>query len=320
MHRSTFRYFALFIFATNLAFAQTREQGPWWPHPIWGAGDQVGASNWITPDKVLESLSAVKTGKVYEMGFMYHSDMPLVGGRSYEFNVPETFGPFGDLGMIGHGEKLSTDIGQIGTQFDGLGHIGQRIVGENGEEMDVFYNGFTVEDVYAPEGLKKLGIEHVRPIITRGYLIDIAGYKNVRTLPERYYVSVEDVRGAIEKQGFDEADIKPGDALFFNFGWSHFADDKEKYARLGMFPGLDPEVGQWIIEKKATLIGSDASADPAGQGHIHFELLMKNGIHNLEFMTFESLLEDQVHNFLFVFTPVPFKGATGSPGRPIAIH
>ena len=50
------------------------------------------------------------------------------------------------------------------------------------------------------------------------------------------------------------------------------------------------------------------------------EVLMKNGIFNLEFMTFDELLTDEVHEFAFIFTPTRFKGATGSPGRPIAIH
>ena len=59
------------------AVAQTREQGPWWPHPIWGGEDQAGASNWITPAKVLEAVELVTIGKVYELGHTYESGMPL---------------------------------------------------------------------------------------------------------------------------------------------------------------------------------------------------------------------------------------------------
>ena len=29
---------------------------PWWPHPKWGKDDQAGASNWITPAKVLDAV------------------------------------------------------------------------------------------------------------------------------------------------------------------------------------------------------------------------------------------------------------------------
>ncbi len=53
---------------------------------------------------------------------------------------------------------------------------------------------------------------------------------------------------------------------------------------------------------------------------VHQELIPKQGIFNLENMVYDALLEDGVHEFLFIFTPVRFKGATGSPGRPLAIR
>jgi kynurenine formamidase len=85
---------------------------------------------------------------------------------------------------------------------------------------------------------------------------------------------------------------------------------------MGKWPGIDNEVAQWVVEKKASMIGSDCSADLTGLFSVHFELLMKNGIYNLEFMTFESLLSDEVDEFLFILTPLRIKGATGSPEPP----
>lgn len=310
--------FILSVFS-GVVSAQAPQDEPWWPHPIWGSEDQAGGSNWITPEKIIESLALVKTGKVYELGFIYHSDIPLIGSRVYEFSLPETGGPFGESGMLANGETLTASIGQIGTQFDGLGHIGRRINLENGETRDAYYNGFTPEEVYDANGLKKLGIEHVKPIITRGILIDIARLKSVPTLPDGHVVTMQDVRDVLERQGIDEASITPGDAIFFNFGWWRMVGEPEKYTSFN-WPGIDQEVVQWVIEKQASMIGSDSSADPPGHSGVHFDLLMKNGIFNLEFMTFESLLADQVDEFLFVFVPLPIKGATGSPGRPIAIR
>ena len=69
----------LFVLTTVVvrpAAAQTREEGPWWPHPIWGKDDQSGGSNWITPEKVLKALTLVKTGQIYEIGQVYSADMP----------------------------------------------------------------------------------------------------------------------------------------------------------------------------------------------------------------------------------------------------
>ena len=50
--------------ATVPVVGQTREKGPWWPHPIWGPEDQAGASNWITPEKVLQAVKLVETGQI----------------------------------------------------------------------------------------------------------------------------------------------------------------------------------------------------------------------------------------------------------------
>ena len=266
----------------------------------------------------------VENGKVYELGLMYYQEMPRVGKRTYELNLPETGGPyFGESSMLAHGEKISGDLAQIGAQFDGLGHIGKRITSEDGEHMDVFYNGFTAEEIYAPDGLKKLGVENVKSIITRGILIDLAGAKSQRTLPDGYLVTMEEVYDALRKQQINEADIQPGDALLFNFGWSHHLSEPDRYKSSSKVPGLNHEVAQWIIEKRACMIGSDCAAEKYGKSShysVHFDLLMMNGIHNLEFMNFEPLLEDRVYTFLFIFTPLPLKGATGSPGRPIAIR
>ena len=53
---------------------------------------------------------------------------------------------------------------------------------------------------------------------------------------------------------------------------------------------------------------------------VHEEVTLKHGIFNLEWMRFGDLLSDRAYEFLFVFTPLRLKGATGSPGRPLAIR
>ena len=45
----------------------------------------------------------------------------------------------------------------------------------------------------------------MKPIVTRGVLIDVAEYAGVESLPNRYEVTAaEDVRGALERQGLSE--------------------------------------------------------------------------------------------------------------------
>ena len=66
----------------GISFAQTREKGPWWPSPH-GPKDQAGASNYVTPAKILKSLQIPKTGQTYELGQIYEASMPQYGVRPY---------------------------------------------------------------------------------------------------------------------------------------------------------------------------------------------------------------------------------------------
>ena len=307
--------------------AQTREKGDWWPHPIWGADDQAGGSNWITAEKIVRAVQLVKTGKVYEVGQVYERGMPLFPGRTYSMFIPgsPTDGPFGDNGLVYHDEVLTAEIGQVGTQFDGPGHIGIRTKMADGSQQDLFYNGTPTTEMAGPYGLEKMGIENVKPYLTRGILIDIARQKGVDALDHSYEVTVADVKAALKRQGMDEDTIEDGDAIFFRYGWSKYWTDAEKYNTDP--PGIGLEVAAWVIEQNASMWGSDQwngevspNPDEKLSFPVHTELICKAGIWNLENMVFDELSEDEVYEFLFVFTPIRFKGGTGSPGRPLAIH
>ena len=317
----------LAILVAPAAEAQTREAGPWWPHPIWGADDEAGGSNWITPDKVKEALKLVKTGKVYEMGQVYEQGMPLFGQRTYTLLIPgsPTGGPFGDNRIVWHDEFVAGEIGQVGTQFDGPGHIGMRTKMADGSEQDLFYNGTPIEEMRGAYGLQKLGVENIKPYITRGILIDIAGAKGVEALDHSYEVTLADVKAALKRQGMSEKDVKDGDAVFFRYGWSTHWTDTDTYNSNP--PGIGLEVAAWVNEQNASMWGSDQwngevtpNPDPNLAFPVHTELVAKHGIWNLENMVFDELMADEVYEFMFVFTPIRFKGATGSPGRPIAIR
>jgi hypothetical protein len=313
--------------AAGSALAQTRDAGPWWPNARWGRSDQAGASNWITPEKVLEAARLVKTGKIYEIGQVYEKSMPMFGRRTYALISPggPTYAfPSGNH-LVANDEFLCAEIGQVGTQFDGPGHIGMKVTMADGSLQDVYYNGFTGAEMYSPYGLRALGVENVKPMLTRGILIDLAGYKGLPNLPARYEVTLADVRAALARQGLSENDIHPGDALLFRYGWARFWTEPAKYNTDQ--PGIGLEVARWVVARQAAMVGSDQggtevqpSPDPSLAFPVHQELIMKNGIFNIENLALDELARDAAYEFLFVFTPVRFKGATGSPGRPLAIR
>jgi kynurenine formamidase len=311
----------LLCLAVLLSFtsqSQTREKGPWWPSPLWGANDQAGGSNWITPEKVLKAIALVKSGKVFELGHPYERGMPMPGKRSFNLFIPSfpTYDPVGKNKVVFNDEYLTSEIGQVGTQFDGPGHVGRVMKMADSTTTEVFYNGATKEEMKSPYGLLKNGVENVKSIITRGILIDIAGYKAVPTVAEDFEITVADVRNALAKQGMKESDIQPGDALLFNLGWWRYWPDAKTVSGKPPFAGR--ELVNWIISMKPCMVGSDASLDKPDY-ILHEEVILKNGIFNLEYMNFESMQTEKQYSFLFIFTPLRFKGATGSPGRPIAI-
>ena len=53
---------------------------------------------------------------------------------------------------------------------------------------------------------------------------------------------------------------------------------------------------------------------------VHQELLARRGIFIHENLATERLAERGVYEFAYIFSPVPIKGATGSPGAPLAVH
>jgi kynurenine formamidase len=303
--------------------APGREETPvgpkWWPSE-WGADDQRGAANRLTPDKVLAARDLIKTGKVYQLGRPYEQDMPIAGKRHFSLTIPgrPTGGPLGKNRIVHNDELVSGEIGQVGTQFDGLGHVGVRVGGE-----DVFYNGNKLSEFGDTYGLKKLGVENVGPIVTRGVLLDVARVKEARSLPVGYVITPTDLERALK---LANTAIRAGDVVLIHTGHGFWwKRDNQKFNEGE--PGIGLAAGKWLSERKITLVGSDNWAievvpaqDPDRPFEVHQWLLTRNGIYLLENLDLNALAQDQVYEFAFVFAPLRLKGATGSPGNPLAIR
>jgi kynurenine formamidase len=315
--------------------AQTREKGPWWPSPH-GAEDQAGNSNYVTPEKILQALQIPRTGQTYELGHVYEASMPQYGNRPYFLTVQPAATPKQDGESATHRDYFNGYIGQMGTQFDALGHQGEALRMADGSLKTLYYNGFTEEELTGANrglgGLEALGVETVKPIITRGILVDVAGYKGVTVLGSRYEVTMADVRGALLKQGISEASIEAGDAILFNYGWAVNWDNPQKYNDSRFFvgenqgsPGIGIEVARWLISKRVSMVGADSccvQVQPAvtpSDPHVHHALFF-GGVFILENMDLRELARDRVYEFLYLNLTERIKGATGSPVRPVAIR
>jgi kynurenine formamidase len=268
----------------------------------------------VTPAKVLEAKGLITKGTIYQLGRVYEAGMPLPATRHFSLHIPQAYViPSKNQGIY-HDEVVSGELGQIGTQFDGLGHFG---IG------DLFYNGNRRADFAQPGGLTKLGIENVGAIVTRGVLIDVARLRGVPQLQAGYEVTAKDVTDALQRQRLE---IRPGDVVLIHTGWgSLWKKDNARY--LGSAPGLGLAAAQLLADKEVTVVGADTSAvevspnpDKSLAAPVHQLLIARNGIYLHENIVTEDLARDEVYEFAYIFAPLRLKGATGSPGNPIAIR
>jgi kynurenine formamidase len=293
----------------------------WWPSP-WGAQDQKGAQNRITPAKVKEAAALIKTGKVYALSRVLERGIPVFGERlGAHVVIPgsPTGGPFGDHKLHYHDELFVGEIGQAGTQFDGLGHIG--MVAGDGKIR--YYNGLTQEDVHGTYGLKKLGIENLSPFFTRGILLDVLALKGGDRLPINYIITVDDIQQTLRRQNVREPG--EGDVVLFRTGHGKlWKKDNAEFNKGCPGPGLT--AGRWLADKKVAVVGADtwpAEAVPGENPNLPFAChtlwITMNGIYINENLDLEELAADKTYEFAWSFNPLPLKGATGSPGNSVAI-
>lgn len=291
----------------------------WWPSEF-GEDDQRGAINRITPEKVLEARDLITGGKIYQLGQLYEHGMPLPGKRHFSLTIPglPTGLPSGNNQMVSNDELFSGEIGQVGTQFDGLGHVGCRVNGE-----DIFYNGFKLQEFGNPYGLEKLGVENVGVFFTRGILLDVAAIRKADRLPSGYVIQPDELQACLDAA---DLEIRPGDMVLIRTGHARlWMKDNELYGEGE--PGIGLAAAKFLTDRKVCLIGADTwaiEAVPHESDELSFPVhqwdLTRHGVYHLENLNLEELAADEVYEFAFMFSPLRLRGATGSPGNPIAIR
>jgi kynurenine formamidase len=316
MHSTTALVSIGFILTSVPVFAQS------WTPPSdsarcpskWGAADQRGAGNHMKPETVLRATRLIRTGEVFELGRVLKADMPFSSGRRFEMETKRTTMNTGSNRRGSNEEIVFSEIGQVGTQFDGFTH---QTIG------DSLYNCVKVADVATRSGFTKLGIEHVGSLITRGVLIDVAALKGVPMLPDTYPITVDDLQQALQRQ---KLALQPGDAVIINTGWGRLWDtDGARYLKTN--PGLTTAAAEWLAKQDPMLIGTDngpvgvtPDPDPKLNNPVHQIALVVNGIHLLENLKLDELAGKQVHEFALIVQPLKIQGATGSTVAPTAVR
>lgn len=296
--------------------AMAAEQAPWYPSR-YGAEDTLGAVNNLSAEKVLQAARLVKTGKTYALGVPTGPDSPAYPPRKYSMTVLQlddgTGTPIGSNRAVGNDDLLFTWMG-IGSQLDGLGHMGIE---------HRYYNGVHASDFITPSGLTRYSLHELPPIVTRGVLLDMAAHLGKDVLEPGTVFNRAEIEAAAKAQGVT---IERGDVVLFHTGWLSVADsDAERF--MSGEPGLGLDGARHLASLGVVAIGSDSWAvevipheDPEQLFPVHPELLAKNGVYILENMDTRALAADGVHEFLFVLGQPRFVGSVQAVINPVAIH
>ena len=309
-------------FAATLASLTTSANGQAWRPPTeqqrcpsrWGAADERGSVNHMNPSTVLRALRLVKTGEIIELGHVLTGDMPLPATRRFDVHTKRTIMNPQSNRRGSNEEIVIAEIGQVGTQFDAFPHqtIGEKI-----------YNCVKLDDIAGRTGFTKFGVDRVGALVTRGVLIDVAGLKGVETLPDNYEISVDDLQQALRRERIT---LHAGDAIIINTGWGRLWG-KEKARFLKSSPGIGIQAAEWLARQNPMLVGSDNSSvetvpnpDPELSLPVHQIMLVVSGIHLLENLKLDELVDKRAYEFVLVLQPLKIAGGTGSTVAPIAIR
>jgi kynurenine formamidase len=299
-------------------------QSPWWPSR-YGADDQLGTLNEITPEVVAYAARLVRQGLVVDLGRTLDEDTPKFPGRYWHQTV-DVSAPYTNLrraDAVGKGwgkneinwiTEIQVGTFQVGTQLDSIGHI---------QIGDRFYNGWTAKDVVEDWGLNHFGMETVPPIVTRGVLLDIAAYKGVERLPKGYVITLADVNATMGRQGVN---IRRGDAVLFHTGWGALWG-KDNAQFLSGEPGPGMEVINWLYQQRVATTGADTWSYGPVPGEdserpflVPQTMYVKMGLFGLENLATEELARRHVYEFMFTLTHHKTKGSTAAVIAPAAVY
>lgn len=286
----------------------------------WGADDQRGTTNLLTPERVAAAAQLVRTGKRFSLG------LPVGGPPTPGFRpaVEHLFTATTGDKVLGEFIQYSDDWlvmnTQATTQLDGLAHFGAK---------DLLYNGYWAGLVTATSGARRLGMHHqANGVVGRGVLLDVARQLSLERLEPGFAIDGDLLAATAEQQGVE---VRAGDILLVrtgHLGWWFALEDRSSF--VGSDPGLSPRAIPWLAERDVALVATDTLAVevlPPEEGlpplALHVGALRDLGLLLGELFDLDELAadcaEDRVYEFFFVAAPLPIVNGVASPLNPIAI-
>jgi kynurenine formamidase len=293
----------------------------------WGANDERGTLNFITPERVLAALRLPRHGRVISCALPFDRNGPQTGGGS-RHNPIHTMLVDGSDALSGaqqhpggfcYADDSITMPLQCCTQWDSLAHV--------------FYDGRMYNDrdvaLVSSAGARANSIDRICDgVVGRGVLLDLPRHRRVDWLDDGEAIAPEELDACAEAQGIT---VEPGDVVLVRTGKlarHRAAGSWQGY--IGPTPGLSLRAARWIFEREVAAVASDTfcvevvpSETPDCLMPLHMVSLRNTGLLLGEMFALDELAaacaEDGEHAFLFAAPPLPITGAVGSPVNPLAI-
>ena len=308
---------------------------------LFGADDQLGTINLLTPQRVLAGSRSVRRGAVFNLDLALDAiDPPLFPTRKKpEHHIFQR----NDCHRDDYLDQLYL---QVSTQIDGLRHMGNPDHG--------FYNGMSSER-FVP-GDPTLSISHwaEHGIVGRAVLVDVARHLERTGQPIDHRqggaIPVHVVEEAAQAQGVD---FEPGDILLLRFGFLHHYfnvatdDDRRALPTALRSAGLlqSHDTLAWLWDHQFALVAADNVAleclppDPSSpfvwdiesrtgepdhhQRFMHRLMIPLLGMPMGELWALDALADDcaadGIYQCLLVAKPLNLVGGVGSPANAVAI-
>jgi len=278
-----------------------------------GAEDELGSLNRLTPEIAIAASRLVRSGKTFSL------DLPL--------NEPGIFGDMRpvythNVSVAGYGRDDSLDgfFMSASSQWDGLRHVRYR---EHG-----YYGGRQENDL---DGSRAIGIDRVaeKGLVTRAVLLDIPNFMRQTgrewNADTKFRVATETLEEILDYEGVQ---TKVGDVLLVRTGWLESWLARPRGQRpngIGQTPGLDPgrQTAEWLWDRGIVGVAADNLAvEPVpytdrGDGHLHFRLIPLLGIYMGELFDLRALsqdcIEDGIFEGMFVSSPLKVPSGVCSP-------
>ena len=285
----------------------------------WGADDQLGAANLITPAKRFEAMATVTEGITVSLEHQLLTETALDVPSPFQRRVLAVPDPTTEPAFRG-GVSDNYNISYHGyshSHVDSLCHILYKGKMYNGKDQDTITEaGCTTNSIANLQG----------GIVTRGVLIDIPRLMGVDYLEPGTPIYQEDIEAFEEMAGVV---VRPGDAVFVRTGrWARRAElgawDVARSAA-----GLHASTMPWFKARDVSFLGGDAASDlvPSqieGVGlPIHLLTIVAMGVDLFDNQDLEAVAETAARlnrwEFMVIAAPLAVEGGTGSPVNVLAI-